>query len=440
MLSATSSAALLSLVPLALSAATTGTFDAITFNVAGLPAILNPNGEGDKTNNTATIGKLFAKYGTDFIHVQEDFNYHATLYANDNHPYRTATSGGVPFGSGLNTLSNFDWVDFERTKWATCSDASENDCLTPKGFTFMRAHVSEGVWVDLYNLHADAGTEDADNTARAANLRQVSDHITTYSDGNAVLVFGDTNSRYTRASDIPGIFTTANGMTDAWVQLAKGGVAPAAGSNALLCDNPSPNTTCEIVDKMWYRGSPAFTLAATKFQYAGTQYLNADGTTLSDHDPVLVDFKWTVSNKLRVSDPQGGPHGDFYNDLNALNAIASPKASSITIRGANRVDAVSITLASGQTFTHGGTGGTANTLKLNAGESLTSAVICQGAYNGNTRIFYMQVTTSAGRTVAAGTNNGDCVTRTAESGWGIVGFTGRSGDELDRVALIYGSL
>ncbi|KAL5384876.1 hypothetical protein PMIN06_010330 [Paraphaeosphaeria minitans] len=275
----------------------------------------------------------------------------------------------------------------------------------------MRARVSEGVWVDLYNLHADAGTEDA------ANLRHVCEHITACSDGNAVLVFGDTNSRYTRASDIPGVFTTTNGMADAWVQLAKGGVAPAAGSNALLCDNPSPNTTCEIVDKMWYRGSPAFTLAATKFQYAGTQYLNADGTTLSDHDPVLVDFKWTVNSKLHVSDPQGGPHGGFYNDLNALKAIASPKASAITIRGANRVDAVSITLASGQTFTHGGSGGTANT-----------------------RIFYMQVTTSAGRTVAAGTNNGDCVTRTAESGWGVVGFTGRSGDEVDRVALIYGKL
>lgn len=126
MISAVSSAVLLSLVPLALSAATTGTFDAITFNVAGLPAILNNNGEsGDKTNNTASIGKLFAKYGTDLIHVQEDFNYHATLYANDNHTYRTATSGGVPFGSGLNTLSNFDWIDFERTKWATCSEYTD---------------------------------------------------------------------------------------------------------------------------------------------------------------------------------------------------------------------------------------------------------------------------------------------------------------------------
>lgn len=441
MISATSSLGLLGLVPVALSAATTGTFDAMTFNVAGLPAFLNGNDvPGDKTANTARIGQLFAQYDTDIIHVQEDFNYHATLYANDDHPYRTATSGGVPFGDGLNTLSNFDWVDFERTKWATCSDASGSDCLTPKGFTFMRMKVSEGVWVDVYNLHADAGTETADNAARAANLRQVSQQITNNSAGNSVLVFGDTNSRYSRADDIPRVFSTDNGMTDAWVQLAKGGTAPAAGSDALLCDNPSATTSCEIVDKLWYRGSPSLTLTATKFQYAGSQYLQTNGSVLSDHDPVLVDFKWTVSDKLRISDPYGGPHGTFYNDVSTLSTISSPTASSITIRGANRVDAVSITLSSGQTFTHGGTGGTAYTLKLNAGESFASATICQGKYSDSTRVFYMQVTTSAGRTVAAGTNSGDCVTRSAESGWGIVGFTGRAADELDRVALVYGKL
>jgi hypothetical protein len=139
-------------------AASSGTFNVLTFNVAGLPAILQNNDvPGDKTTNTATIGQDFAKYNYSLIHVQEDFNYHATLYANDNHPYRTATSGGVPFGSGLNSLSNFDWKDFTRVKWATCSDASGNDCLTPKGFTFMRVRVAQGVWVDAYNLHADAG-------------------------------------------------------------------------------------------------------------------------------------------------------------------------------------------------------------------------------------------------------------------------------------------
>lgn len=164
-----------------------------------------------------------------------------------------------------------------------------------------------------------SSTEPADNTARAANLRQVSAYIKTNSAGNAVFVLGDTNSRYTRADDVPRIFITDNGMTDAWVELAKGGKAPAAGADALLCDNPSATTSCEIVDKVWYRSSPALTLAATKFTYAGDQFLQANGSVLTDHDPVLVDFKWTVSEKLRVAEAVGGPHGNFFNDLTAVS-------------------------------------------------------------------------------------------------------------------------
>lgn len=113
---------LLSLIPSTLSQSS-GTFNALTFNVAGLPAILNDNGvPGDKTANTARIGQLFTQYNISLIQVQEDFNYHATLYANDKHPYRTATSGGVPFGSGLNTLSNYEFTGLDRVKWNTCSN------------------------------------------------------------------------------------------------------------------------------------------------------------------------------------------------------------------------------------------------------------------------------------------------------------------------------
>jgi len=116
-------AAAASLVSSVSAAATTGDFNVLTMNVAGLPAILNGNDvPGDKTTNSLLIGTLLAKYDYDIVHVQEDFNYHASIYANDDHPYRTATSGGVPFGSGLNTLANFDWINFTRKKWNVCSD------------------------------------------------------------------------------------------------------------------------------------------------------------------------------------------------------------------------------------------------------------------------------------------------------------------------------
>ena len=44
------------------AAQTSGTFNVLSMNVAGLPAILNGNGEGDKTANTQQIGEDFSNY------------------------------------------------------------------------------------------------------------------------------------------------------------------------------------------------------------------------------------------------------------------------------------------------------------------------------------------------------------------------------------------
>lgn len=149
------------------AAQTSGTFDILSFNVAGLPAILNSNGvPGDKKDNTFRMGQLFAQYDFDLIQVQEDFNYHAYLYRGDengagegngHHKYRTPTSGPVPKGSGLNTLSNFEFSDLDRVKWDKCSIIDDADCFTPKGFTYMRVKIAPGVEVDAYNIHMDAG-------------------------------------------------------------------------------------------------------------------------------------------------------------------------------------------------------------------------------------------------------------------------------------------
>ncbi|KAI0010105.1 mannose-binding lectin [Xylariaceae sp. FL0662B] len=416
-------------------AATSGEFNVLTMNVAGLPEILNGNEvPGDKTTNSQTIGSKFAEYGYDIIHAQEDFNFHAYVYETDTHPYRTATSGGVPFGSGLNTLANFDWVDFARVKWETCSNASGADCLTPKGFTFMRVRVDDGVYVDAYNVHTDAGTEDDDLKARSANVQQVADYIDTWSVGNAVLVFGDTNSRYTRAGDSIRLFAEQNGMTDPWVELIHDGEIPTAET---LCENPSTTNECETVDKVFYRGSPVVDLQATYWNYESTKFLQSNGSILTDHNPITVNFTWTSGSSLRQSGFLGGPHGAWFSDVPSLAEKTSPKASVLTFRGADRLDSVGVALTDGTTFTHGGDGGDAASLTLEDDESWTSAKLCQGQKSDQTRNFYIQATTSTGRTLEAGTATSDCATFTAPEGWGIVGFVGQDGDEIDQLAFVY---
>ncbi|KAI1812015.1 endonuclease/Exonuclease/phosphatase [Poronia punctata] len=426
------------------AAVTSGSFNVLSMNVAGLPAFLNNNGvPGDKKTNSELIGSKLGEYAYDLIHLQEDFNYHAYVYKTDTHPHRTSTSGGVPFGSGLNTLANNNWVDFTRVKWSECSDASEFDCLTPKGFTLMRYEISEGVYVDAYNVHADAGTEPGDLRARASNIRQVAEYIDARSAGNAVLVFGDTNSRWTRAGDVLDVWTSPPaGLADTWVELVRDGVAPSADeTDAPPCDNPASTETCETVDKIFYRGSPLVDLVATHFAYESPRFLQADGASvLSDHNPITVNFTWTAGASLRQSPFWGGPHGTWFSDVPALVATSSPpKATHISFRGASRLDAVSITLSDGTTLTHGGTGGSISELALNNddGETWTGAELCRGKKKGHTRNFYIKATTSAGRTLEAGTRTDDCATFEAPAGWAIVGFLGQDGDEMDQLAFVY---
>ena len=340
----------------------------------------------------------------------------------------------MPFGSGLNTLSNFDWVGFTRVKWNTCSNASGADCLTPKGYTFMRARVDEGVYVDVYNLHADAGSEQSDLEARAANLEQVAAAIDAQSIGNAVLVFGDTNSRYTRAGDNITVFERQNDMTDPWVELIHAGTAPTQES---ICENPSTTNECETVDKVFYRGGPLVDLRATRWAYESTRFLQPNGSILSDHNPITVDFTWSAGASLRQSDIRGGPHGTWFSDAPALANVKSPVAKAITFRGGNRLDSVFIELTDGSTFTHGGSGGDVKTLLLESGERWTSTKLCQGKRNDRTRIFYILATTSTGRTLETGVSTDDCSTFVAPDGWGVVGFVGQDGDEVDQLALIY---
>lgn len=251
-----------------------------------------------------------------------------------------------------------------------------------------------------------------------------------------MVVFGDSNTRYTRTGDIPTVFSTENGMKDVWIELVRKGVAPTAGSNALMCDNPSPNTTCEIVDKVWYRGSSALTLQATTFDYAGDMFLQEDGNILSDHNPALVDFTWTLKGQLRTGDAYGGEYGTWFSDLDVLAKVSNSRVAAVTLRGKERLDGVALSLASGQTFTHGGTGGTASTLTLNSGETLTAATLCQGTRDGKVRIFYAQLRTSAGRSVSAGTRTSTCVERTAASGYSFAGFLGRAGNEIDKLGFV----
>lgn len=407
-----------------------GEFTILDYNVAGL---LEPFSSSNPSVNTPLIAELVNNY--DIVQVQEDFNYHAALYEGDLHPYCTPTSGGMGFGDGLNTMSNFPFSDdLERISWNDCNGT---DCLTPKGFTWLRLRLDEGVYIDLYNLHTNAGTGDDNFEARRSNVAQFVEYIKVHSPGNAFIITGDFNCRYTRTEDNIRLVSDELPATDSWIELIMDGLTPEIGSDALVCENApiSSDFSCELVDKIFYSSNNYITFIPQEFRYEDNVFQNSDGDMLSDHHPVYTRFEWELANNIIMSDQFGGPHGTSFNDVNYIPE--NPIVTNIGLRAGSRVDQVNISLSGGITFVHGGTGGTANSLTLNSNEYVSSVQLCSGQKDGNTRIFYVKFTTNTGRTLSGGSTTSSAVTYSAPSGWQIVGFHGRSGSEVDKVGVIY---
>ncbi|UFZ07127.1 ricin-type beta-trefoil lectin domain protein [Bradyrhizobium ontarionense] len=405
--------------------AANGTFNTLSYNVAETPTAYN----GGSNAHSRVISCYLRQFG--IANVQEDFLWHAALYDTcDNHPYRTPTSGTAGIGDGLNTLSTYWFDDLDRVTWTQRADS---DALTPKGFSLVRTRLAEGVYLDFYNLHAQSGTSSTDLADSESDVAQILSYIEANSAGNAVMVMGDTNTRYTRAGQNMWEFLH-HGFSDAWIEAVRGGAVPPIG-DALVCGSvQTARPDCEIVDKVLWRNNGFLNLQATS--YVDRQdALDPTGAQLSDHHPIEVDWSFSTAANRRMSDQFGGPHGTSYNDVSALPA--NPVVSKLTIRTGNRVDQVELTLSNGYVFSHGGSGGTAQSLPLGGGEYLTSVSLCSAEYQGHTRIFSIAFSTSAGRTLSGGATTSSCTSYAAPSGWQIAGFHGRSGDEMDKLGVVY---
>jgi len=408
-----------------------GQLSVLTYNVAGLPDAFS---SGSPATNTVKISPLLNDY--DIVLVQEDFSYHDDLVSQLQHSYQSPHSGDIAFGDGMNRFAFAGVTDFERTKWNDCYGVfdSGSDCLTPKGFSFSRLFLDGGAIVDVYNLHADANTDANSNNARASNLLQLLAAIETRSRGHAVIVAGDTNSRYTRAPDKLHDFIAA-GFSDAWVEQSRGGVYPQGGDPALLDCADKNSGNCERVDKILYRSGPAVTLSLND-AFVPSHFVDEAGEPLSDHDPVAAYFHYPVADGFYLTGSLGGPHGDFFNDLAPLSASGYPTPVTVSLRAGSRVDQLAFSYVNGQQLGHGGSGGSLQTLALAQGEYVNTATACQEKHNGHTRIFYLALGTNLGNSLSGGSYKGYCETFTAPAGMGFVGAYGRSGDELDKVGFI----
>ncbi|WP_134090610.1 endonuclease/exonuclease/phosphatase family protein [Olivibacter sp. XZL3] len=263
-----------------------GEFSVITYNIAGLPQIIS-SAVTERSSSIAEIGRRLNDY--DIVHVQEDFNYNSYLYYGGNeHPFKTKTKGAVPFGDGLNTLSKYRITEIRRIPWNNCTGA---DCLTPKGFTFSKIEVGKGVYIDFYNVHANAADDPAAAAARRKNMIQLSNYIKEHSGDRAVIVMGDLNAHFCYEHDNIRDLLSQNQLKDAWIYL-KGNDCFPTFREFVKEDILKLNDDCESIDKILYRSSAELLLTPKAYRLENEKFNTKDGIPLSDHCPVSLSFGW----------------------------------------------------------------------------------------------------------------------------------------------------
>jgi endonuclease/exonuclease/phosphatase family metal-dependent hydrolase len=243
-----------------------------TYNVAGLPegvSLVHP------VATLPRVGKLLNAY--DLALVQEDFAYPELLRKNLHLPYRSAPfvrGEALHFGDGLSQFGRLPFGETTRVPWSSCHGVVDSyfDCLTPKGLAFIRVEVSPGLFVDVYDVHLDAGAAAGDRAARAVQLAQLMGAIRERSGDRAVVVAGDFNLTESERPSLLALGASV-GLVDVCAQLS--------------CPEPWR------LDRVLTRSSRKLSLQPRNWR-TDRSFRDAKGQPLSDHLLVAVDLDWST--------------------------------------------------------------------------------------------------------------------------------------------------
>ena len=266
---------------------------AVNFNVAGLP--FTALSGTDVAANQSAAAKYLSDNSFDIAAVQEDFGYHQDLVKSlKGFNYMTNHTGTIPGGDGLNIFTKEMPVYNEtRVAWndayGILSDGSDE--LTPKGFVYIVIDIGNGIYVDFYNLHADAYGGAGSVAARTSQYKQLAEFIEARSKENdrPVIVAGDFNNHLHAQEDnaaLYNIFCVQNGFKDAWVEFHNNGNYFDMHS-WYLTGLPSWGNW-DSVERFMYRSGGGVDIVVSDFRYVNVSGDN--GALISDHAAVECDF------------------------------------------------------------------------------------------------------------------------------------------------------
>jgi exonuclease III len=283
-------------------AAHSGTFNVMTYNIDGFPKAMG----GNSSEDTKSISAILESLALDIVVFQEDFTKHEELISNfttATYPYRTAHWKGTAttFGDGLATVSKFpfNYWDYNKAQWDQCGGtlqelvlgtSSHPDCMTEKGFSMVTLDIDEGLQIDLYNLHQDAGGDSNSLAAKQNNMAQLAEYINTHSAGKVIIVAGDFNMKL-------GSLTSAKERThlSIWIDFLNN-----TGLSVMCMEVYKNWNDCDAAgfdkpDHILFKGNNEYDLYALTIEHAAefgeiNKIDNENG--LSDHYPIKGAFYW----------------------------------------------------------------------------------------------------------------------------------------------------
>ena len=269
------------------------TVKTVNFNVAGLPFAIF---EGEDVGaNQVVAGKYLSENDFDIVAIQEDFGYHKQLLKGmSGFNYETNHTGGIPGGDGLNIFTK-DMPIYNETRepWnEACGILSDgSDELTPKGFVYTVIDIGNGIYVDFYNLHADAYGGAGSKAARTSQYKQLAEFIKARSAENdrPVIVTGDFNYHLHTREDNYSLYNILNqqcGLKDAWVEYHNNG--DYFNMDEWYKTGLSSWANWDSVERFMYRAGGGVDIAVSDFRYV--QVSDDSGKIISDHASAECDF------------------------------------------------------------------------------------------------------------------------------------------------------
>ena len=302
----------------------TGTFTCATYNVDGLPEVVDLliykyelNADGPGSDGTKQISQEIAISGWDIVTFQENFTYNSELesamlayYTFGKHrkfsiasALGTADTDGLGFATLNSTCSFSDEKCIEFTdKLGGLTNALDGgngggaNTSIKKGIRHYVVTFGEhNIVVDVLVTHMNTADTEEQIKVQDKQLKQVAEYINSIRSNNRPIIFmGDMNTRYTRndyQTNFWGVLDASLTCADPWVEYQWDGVYPTYPSASIMTGDYGMQKG-EVVDKIIYINN-----SNAAVQIKANNYLHDESYTFADHKPVVSEFTYVRTVK-----------------------------------------------------------------------------------------------------------------------------------------------